>query len=45
MISVDMANNTANQLNLGFIETSALQGENVDYAFSTIATLLYKSRL
>ncbi len=44
-ITVDMANNLASQLNLGFIETSALQGENVDYAFSTIATLLYKSRL
>jgi small GTP-binding protein len=45
MITADMANNLASQLNLGFIETSALQGENVDYAFSTIATLLYKSRL
>ncbi len=45
IITTDMANNLASQLNLGFIETSALQGENVDYAFSTIATLLYKSRL
>ncbi len=39
------ANNLASKLNLGFIETSALQGENVNYAFSTIASLLYKSRL
>lgn len=45
MTPADMANNQARELNLGFIETSALQGENVDYAFSTIATLLYKSRL
>jgi small GTP-binding protein len=30
---------------LGYIETSALLGKNVDFAFSTIANLLYKSRL
>ena len=30
---------------LGYIETSALVGKNVDFAFSTIANLLYKSRL
>lgn len=45
MIPADMANNQARELNLGFIETSALQGENVDYAFSTIAKMLYESRL
>ncbi|MFX1572528.1 MAG: Rab family GTPase [Promethearchaeota archaeon] len=44
-ISADMADKLASQLSLRFIETSALSGENVDYAFSTIATLLYKSRL
>ncbi|MHA1534208.1 MAG: Rab family GTPase [Promethearchaeota archaeon] len=33
----------ASYLNLGYIETSALTGENVDYAFSTIAQLLYDS--
>jgi small GTP-binding protein len=38
-------NKLASQLELGFIETSALLGENVDEAFSTIANLLYKSRL
>ncbi|MFX1570282.1 MAG: Rab family GTPase [Promethearchaeota archaeon] len=45
IISVESVNNLASELNLGFIETSALQGENVNYAFSQIATLLYKSRL
>ncbi len=35
----------ATELELGFIETSALLGENVDNAFSTVANLLYKSRL
>jgi len=45
IITTDMANKLAGQLNLGFIETSALSGENVDYAFSTIANLLYKSRI
>ncbi len=44
-ITSDMANKLAGQLKLGFIETSALSGENVDYAFSTIANLLYKSRI
>ncbi|KKM99996.1 hypothetical protein LCGC14_1142200, partial [marine sediment metagenome] len=34
----------ANQLSLGFIETSALLGKNVDYAFSEVARLLYESR-
>jgi len=31
----------ASYLNLGYIETSALTGENVDYAFYTIAKSLY----
>jgi len=44
-VTNEMALNLASQLNLGFIETSALLGENVDYAFSTIANLLYKSRI
>ena len=33
----------ASYLNLGYIETSALTGENVEYAFYTIAQLLYNS--
>ena len=45
VVTDEAAMNLANQLSLGFIETSALLGENVDYAFSTIANLLYKSRL
>ena len=44
-VSNEMALKLANQINLGFIETSALYGENVNYAFSTIANLLFKSRL
>ena len=44
-ISSEMANQLASKLNLGFIETSALLGENVDFAFSTIADHLYKSRI
>ncbi len=44
-ITDEMANQMAGKLELGFIETSALLGENVDYAFSTIANLLLKSRL
>ncbi|MFX0038382.1 MAG: Rab family GTPase [Promethearchaeota archaeon] len=43
-VNSDMINQMADQLGLGFIETSALLGENVDYAFSTIANLLLKSR-
>jgi len=42
-ITKKRATTLANQLNLGFIETSALLGENVDYAFSEVARLLYKS--
>jgi len=33
----------ASSLNLGYIETSALTGENVEYAFYTIAKSLYDS--
>jgi len=44
-VTEDMESQIANKLELGFIETSALLGENVDYAFSTIANLLLKSRL
>ena len=33
----------ANYLNLGYIETSALTGENVEYTFYTIAQSLYNS--
>ncbi len=35
----------ADQLSLGFIETSALLGKKVDYAFSEVARLLYESRM
>ncbi|NVM35710.1 MAG: GTP-binding protein [Candidatus Lokiarchaeota archaeon] len=45
MISSETADQLASKLELGFIETSALLGENVNYAFSTIATYLYQSRL
>ncbi len=44
-VSPESIDELATKLELGFIETSALIGENVDEAFSTIATLLYKSRL
>ncbi|MEE9376406.1 MAG: Rab family GTPase [Candidatus Lokiarchaeia archaeon] len=44
-ITSDMVSQLAIQFNLGFIETSALLGENVDYAFSTIAKMLYESRM
>jgi len=44
-VTSDMVDQMASQLELGFIETSALLGENVDEAFSTIANLLLKSRL
>ncbi|MCK4380580.1 MAG: GTP-binding protein [Candidatus Lokiarchaeota archaeon] len=44
-ITSDMASQLASKLKLGFIETSALLGENVDYAFSTIANYLFQSRL
>jgi small GTP-binding protein len=44
-ISIESIEKLASELELGFIETSALKGENVDEAFSQIANLLYKSRL
>jgi len=44
-ITSKMANKLANQLELEFIDTSALLGENVDYAFSKIANYLYESRM
>jgi len=44
-ITSKMLKKLADQLELGFFETSALLGENVDNAFSTIANLLLKSRL
>ncbi|TKJ19878.1 MAG: hypothetical protein CEE43_14185 [Promethearchaeota archaeon Loki_b32] len=44
-ISSEIVDQLASKLKLGFIETSALLGENVNYAFSTIAKLLYESRL
>ena len=39
----EKASDLASYLNFGYIETSALTGENVDYAFYTIAQLLYDS--
>jgi Ras-related protein Rab-1A len=44
-VSANQADEMASKLELGFIETSALLGENVNEAFATIANLLYKSRL
>ncbi|MFX1500800.1 MAG: Rab family GTPase [Promethearchaeota archaeon] len=42
-VTSEMATQLADQLSLKFVETSALLGENVNYAFSTIANHLYKS--
>ena len=44
-ITYEMANKLARKFKLEFIDTSALLGENVDYAFSKIANYLYKSRM
>ncbi|UCC19172.1 MAG: GTP-binding protein [Promethearchaeota archaeon] len=44
-ITSNKVNQLASKLELGFIETSALLGENVDHSFSKIAELLLKSRL
>jgi len=44
-IQSEKAQELAKQLNVGYIETSALLGENVDYAFSTIAKMLHESRM
>ncbi|MFX1489913.1 MAG: Rab family GTPase [Promethearchaeota archaeon] len=43
-IEGESAQKIADKLNLKYIETSALSGENVDDAFTTLATLLYESR-
>jgi len=40
-ITSEKGSNLAKSLNLGYIETSALTGENVEYAFYTIAESLY----
>ncbi len=42
-VTSEMATQLADQLRMKFIETSALLGENVNYAFSTIANHLFKS--
>lgn len=44
-IGTEDASNLANSFNLGYIETSALSGENVERAFLSIAEKLYKSLL
>jgi len=43
-INSENAQELADKFNFGYIETSALLGENVDYAFSKIAENLYISR-
>ena len=43
-INEESAKKIADTFNLKYIETSALSGENVDQAFTTLATLLYESR-
>jgi len=43
-IDEESAKKIAGKLNLKYIETSALSGENVDDAFTTLAALLYESR-
>lgn len=43
-ITRESAQKLAQKLNLEYLETSALSGENVDYAFTTLAKLLYESR-
>jgi len=44
-ITNESAQRLAQKLNLEYLETSALSGENVDYAFTTLAKLLYESRM
>ena len=44
-ITRDGAQKLAEQFNLKYLETSALSGENVDYAFTTLAKKLYESRM
>lgn len=43
-IKTAKAEELAGQLNLEYLETSALSGENVDKIFTNIANLLYKAR-
>ncbi|MHA2088261.1 MAG: Rab family GTPase, partial [Promethearchaeota archaeon] len=43
-INTEKAKELATKLNLEYIETSAMSGENVDKAFTDIATSLYESR-
>lgn len=43
-VNSETAQELAQKYNLSYIETSALSGENVDHAFSTLANLLYESR-
>lgn len=44
-ITSEGAQKLAEQFNLKYLETSALSGENVDYAFTTLAKTLYESRV
>lgn len=44
-ITNESAHNLAQKLNLKYLETSALSGENVDDAFTTLAKVLYESRM
>ncbi|MFX1344592.1 MAG: Rab family GTPase [Promethearchaeota archaeon] len=44
-ITSEDAQRLAQKFNLEYLETSALSGENVDYAFTTLAKILYKSRM
>ncbi|MFX1374613.1 MAG: Rab family GTPase [Promethearchaeota archaeon] len=43
-ISSEGAQKLAEQFNLKYLETSALSGDNVDLAFTTLAKLLYETR-
>jgi small GTP-binding protein len=43
IVSKKIASQLARELRLGYLETSALTGENVEYAFVEIAKLLLKS--
>ena len=44
-ITRERAQKLAQKLNLDYLETSVFLGENVDYAFTTLAKLLYESRM
>jgi small GTP-binding protein len=43
-INIAKAQELAEKLNLEYIETSAMSGDNVDTAFTNVANLLYESR-